>query len=430
MKNLFIRAILPAIFFLTAGCADRQPTNPFDPNSGVTLVDLSLQTDSTTIALNWSLRHPVNGLAGFRIYRSAEKADSLELYAETGPDIFQWVDPGLNLRTWYYYQIRAVGGGGIESLPSSRQSAYLGTHRYWVLSRSDFAVYDLSYDLRNLKARYDLAYSPRSWASTPDNPFIWLGYGSFINSISRLTKSSGEENVIPGEMFSRPIGMVAIPGTQRVYVLDDRENDDRLLTYDNGQKRGEMLIPDGEYLGMILSGSGRQLILAENRALYQIPLSAPGQRRDYALPAETRSLDFFSVGSRSYLLSAVDNSQQSRLTRIDSTGSAESSLTFAVTYYRIAYDPRQDRYLAARYIPGEVDRVMDLGTNGGEVGLLPESFVDISQIVVNAEDGSILILDGGNSLISLYDGDRRFISTSRNSRGERYVGTPYRLLIQ
>ncbi|HQU71369.1 MAG TPA: hypothetical protein PLG66_03695, partial [Calditrichia bacterium] len=306
----------------------------------------------------------------------------------------------------------------------------LGTHRYWVLSRSDFAVYDLSYDLRNLKARYDLAYSPRSWASTPENPFIWLGYGSFINSISRLTKSSGEENVIPGEMFSRPIGMVAIPGTQRVYVLDDRENDDRLLTYDNGQKRGEMLIPDGEYLGMILSGNGRQLILAENRALYQIPLSAPGQRRDYALPAETRSLDFFSVGSRSYLLSAVDNSQQSRLTRIDSTGSAESSLTFAVTYYRIAYDPRQDRYLAARYIPGEVDRVMDLGTNGGEVGLLPESFVDISQIVVNAEDGSILILDGGNSLISLYDGDRRFISTSRNSRGERYVGTPYRLLIQ
>lgn len=431
------RALIPGrltlltlfVLLLFPGCSERPPDNPFDPNFNDTVVELSLDPQETRVRLQWRLTRALNGITGFRIYRSTDTPDSFAVHDEVGPQMLNFTDNAVQQGRWYYYRV-SILGPSIESNPSLSKRTYLGPGSYWVLSQDDFRIHYLSYDLLSIKAVFEIAFRPAAWTVNPGETDIWLAYGQFIKSLGLIDKREGIERQFRFDEIDTPVAIVADLQRSQVILLDNA--DDRLLIYNGDSITQESpLATTGNYLAMSYFNNKDQLLLLAENALVQVNNSGQLEElRHISIAENYTAVDMFVDNDLALVLAGADLPGQSRIYRIDGSGMIVDSLQLAGEFYQIEADRRQQRIYVAEAHSGSDDRIVQLSYDGSRQFELSTGFNRISDIKVNPVDQSLIVIDILGNLIYLFDDQGRLISRSLDLNGASFLFHPSRVFIE
>lgn len=423
--RLFLILLAPLLFLQ---CMDRPRNNPFDPDNNQSPVTLQLTPGRNDILLNWSFNRGVTDYLGFRLYRAVGTPENFTLFAEFPPDRFSFSDSTTNSGQWYYYKI-TVFGKDVESLPSNTGKAYLGPGEYWVLSEDGYILKKLSYDLINTLFHRDLYLRASEWSVAGEDSAIWLNYPQYTKSVSEFSMITGQEKLYYPPGLNYAVDVAFNSGNGYLYILD-RGNANILVI--NRESVVEQ-IPLGSpllYSKIKYHKIFNRLFLLGEEQLLSIALPGGQHPADtLVFPGGYTGQDFAAASNKAYILCASSSAQNSIIYTIGNNFVIEDTLNLGGIFYRLCFDEANQWFYAAQEIPAGDDFVVQLSLPG-ERQLQLGGFKYIEQIAVNPYDRSLIVVDYTNNLVSLFDKEGNFISSSKDFEGRKYLYLPARVYIQ
>jgi DNA-binding beta-propeller fold protein YncE len=423
---LFLIFILLPILFTQ--CLERERDNPFDPINNQTPLSLQLKPGNLRISLNWNFTRPITDYQGFRLYRAVGTTENFTLFSQLPGNQFAFVDTSISAGQWYYYKV-SVLGDDVESLPSNTSKTYLGPGEYWVLSEDGYVLKKISYDLINTIFSRDLYLRTTDWSVAIEDSAIWLSYPQYTKSISKFSMTSGQEELHYPEGLQGAIDVAYNPLSNVIYILD--RSNASILVYSGNSVVGQIPINSEarhyriKYFQrlnkLFVLGESQLLVISVDNNQY------PGETLDF--PPGYTGLDFDFANAKAYVLIASESGQQSAIYTINDQSAVEDTLQLNGIFYRMCVDDLNSWFYAAEDVSSGNDKVLQLSYSGNrQIELTGFKFVE--QIAVNPYDRSIIVVDYSNNLLSLYDVEGNFISSSEDFEGRKYLSHPFRVFVE
>jgi hypothetical protein len=421
----FVLTLLPLLF---TDCLERARDNPFDPVNNQTPLSLELTPGNVRITLNWNFTRPITDYQGFRLYRAVGTPENFSLFAQLPSTQFAFADTTINPGQWYYYKVSVVGDD-LESSPSNICKAYLGTGKYWVLSEDGYVLKRISYDLINTLFSRDLYLKTTDWSVAIRDSAIWLSYPQYTKSISEFSMISGQENLYYPDGLQAAVDVEYNPISRVVYILD--HSNSSILVYNRSSVVSQIAIdPSVRFKRLKYYQRLNQLfVLGETKLLIISVQNNQYPTESIDFPAGYTGLDFDFTNAKAYVLIASESGSQSAIYTINDQSAVEDTLNLNGIFYRMCVDDLNNWFYVAEDVTGGDDRVMQLSYSGNRQVQLP-GFKFVEQIAVNPYDRSTIIVDYSNNLLSLYDKEGNFISSSQTFEGQKYLFQPFRVYIE
>ena len=421
-----ISVVLTCLFFLQ--CADRNERNPFDPNNPQQIVNLTITPSSDAVTLNWGLSAPISGFKGFRIYRAIDDPEDFQPFTEVSPNQFSFTDSTTEQGRWYYYQISALGNT-LETRPSDARRTYLGPGSYWVLSRSDFNIQQISYDFNHQLLGMQSSYLSNEWDISAGDSVIWLSYPQYARGIGKFNRRNGREELFSLSDLNEITDIEYVVPENRLYLLD-AENASIYVIRDN-QLLNTIAIDTMENFSRLrYSNADNRLYLLGQSSLIRFSPDAPQQPEVILQNVDGyqgQAIDL--VDGKFYVLSASARDNRTQIRTISAQGGLEDSLNIVGFFHKIRYDEVHNLFYAAEALGSFQDGIVQLSADGNRQFDVP-GFTQVAQIELNPFDRTIIVVDYLNNLISLFDREGNLISDSRNAVGEKYLYRPTRVYVE
>lgn len=429
MKRRFVLLALTTIFpLLLLHCIERPRDNPFDPTNNQSPVTLNLKPLSDHVTLNWSFSQEVTDYQGFRLYRAVSSPDTFNLLADIPAGQFSYKDTSTARGRWYYYKVSVVGRDQ-ESPPSNTRKTYLGQGEYWILTEDGNVLQKISYDLINTLFNRTLYLRASEWSVAMEDSAIWLKYPQYTKSFSEFSMNSGQETLYNSDILKTPVDIEFNPNNEQTYILDP--GNASIVVFRNDLVIDQIPLGSAaDYTRFKYQRLLNQLFILGNSQLLIISLDNnqyPSSAVEF--PAGYEGKDLELAGNKAYILTASENEQKSIIYTITSNFVVEDTLSLSGVFYRLCYDDQNQWFYAAEEISGGADKVVQLSAEGNRQ-LQLTGFVYVEQIAVNPYDQTMIVVDYGNSLVSLYDKAGNFISSSRDFEGRKYLYNPGRIYIE
>lgn len=429
LKRRFLLLVPAAIFpLLFLQCIERPRDNPFDPTHNQSPVTLNLKPRSDRVILDWSFNQGVTDYQGFRLYRAVSSTDTFRLSAEIPAGQFSYEDTSTVLGKWYFYKISVVGKD-LESLPSNTCKTYLGQGEYWILTEDGNVLLKVSYDLINTLFNRTLYLRASEWAVAVEDSAIWLKYPQYTKSFSKFSMVTGQETLYNSDVLKTPVDIEFNPNNNDTYILDPGnanivifQNDALIDQIPLGSAANYTRLKYQRLLNQLfVLGDSRLLIISLDNNQY------PSGAVDFPEGYEGKDLDL--VGNKAYILSASGSEQKSIIYTVTSDFVVEDTLSLPGVFYKLCYDSQNQWFYAAEEIPGGADKVVQLSAEGSRQ-LQLTGFIYIEQIAVNPYNQTVIVVDYSNNLVSLFDKEGNFISSSRDVEGRKYLFGPGRIYVE
>lgn len=429
LRLRFLLLALTSIFpLLLLHCIERPRDNPFDPTNNQSPVALNLKPHSDRVILNWTFSQGVTDYQGFRLYRGISSPDTFHLLTDIPAGQFSYEDTSTARGKWYYYKVTVVGRDQ-ESPPSNIRKTYLGQGEYWILTEDGNVLLKVSYDLINTLFNRTLYLRASEWSVAIEDSAIWLKYPQYTKSFSEFSMVSGQETLYNSDELKTPIDIEFNPNNEQTYILDS--GNANIVVFRNDLIIDQIQIGSAtNYTRFKYHRLLNQLFVLGDTQLLIISLGNnqyPSSAVEFPEGYKGKDLDW--VGNKAYILSASENEQKSIIHTVTSNFIVEDTLSLNGIFYKLCYDSQNHWFYAAEEIPGGVDKVVQLST-GGNRQLQLTGFSYIEQIAVNPYDQTVIVVDYSNNLVSLFDKEGNFISSSRDIEGRKYLFGPGRVYVE
>lgn len=429
LKHCFLFLVITAIFpLLLLQCIERPRDNPFDPTNNQSPVTLNLKPRADRVILDWSFNQGITDYQGFRLYRAVSTTDTFSLIAEIPAGQFSYQDTSTERGKWYFYKMSVVGRE-LESPLSNTCKTYLGQGEYWVLTENGNVLLKISYDLINTLFNRTLYLQAGEWSVAMEDSAIWLKYPQYTKSFSKFSMTTGQETLYNSEVLKTPVDIEFNPNNEQIYILDPGNaniavfrNDALIDQIPLGSAASYNLFKYHRLLNQLfVLGDSQLLIISLGSNQY------PGSTLEFPEGYEGKDLEV--AGNKTYILSASENEQKSIIYTVTANFVVEDTLNLNGIFYRICYDSQSQQFYAAEEISGGADKAVQLSAEGNRQ-LQLTGFTYIEQIALNPYDQTVIVVDYGNNLVSLFDKEGNFISSSRDVEGRKYLFGPGRIYIQ
>jgi len=429
LKHCFLFLVITAIFpLLLLQCIERPRDNPFDPTNNQSPVTLNLKPRADRVILDWSFTQGVTDYQGFRLYRAISTTDTFSLFAEIPAGQFSYQDTSAVPGKWYFYKMSVVGQN-LESPLSNTCKTYLGRGEYWVLTENGNVLLKISYDLINTLFNRTLYLQAGEWSVAMEDSAIWLKYPQYTKSFSKFSMVTGQESFYNSDVLKSHVDIEFNTNNEQTYILDP--GNANIAVFRNDALIDQ--IPVGSatnYRRFKYHRLLNQLFVLGDSQLLIISLSSnqyPGSTLEFPEGYEGKDLEV--AGNKAYILSASGNEQKSIIYTVTANFVVEDTLNLSGIFYRICYDSQSQQFYAAEEISGGADKAVQLSAEGNRQ-LQLTGFTYIEQIAVNPYDQTVIVVDYGNNLVSLFDKEGNFISSSRDVEGRKYLFGPGRIYIE
>ncbi len=419
-----VLAILP--FFLQS-CTTRERDNPFEAGSKNDLLTFTLKPFEARVELDWQFNRTLEDFSGFRVYRGIDSPDSISFYAQVDASARQFIDTAVQQGQRYFYRVTVLGSD-VESPPSVTRETLLGPGRIWVLSRGNFNVHRLSYDLRHAVRSYQTAYISDAWATPPNDSLFWIGTPTFASSVVSLNRGAGVEKFFFLDSLRFAKDLAYDQQRRKLYILDDASKKLFITRNDNILQQFS-LDPNENYRKMGYDPVLGQIWLFSESSISRMPAETPNEFTRLPFNSNFRGRDFDLFGGKVYILMSDENANTSQLLTISSQLNVENTLDLTGIFYRVRFAGQGGGFYLAKENNGANDALVKLNNAGGRLLELPE-FEVITDIAVNPFDQTVVVADFFNNLVSAYDSDGNFISASQNDAGDKFIFEPVHIYIE
>ncbi len=420
--------VLLLLLIFLISCTKRERDNPFESGSNNTLLTLTLKPFEAQVELNWQFNRTLEDFTGFRVYRGIDSPDSLSFYAEVDASAREFTDTAVQQGRWYFYRVTVLGRS-VESPPSETRRTLLGPGQYWVLSRGNFNVHRLSYDLRNTIQSYQTAYISDAWATPPNDSLFWIGTPTFASSVVSLNRRTGVEKFFFLDSLRFAKDLAYDQDRRRLYILDDASKK-FFITRNENILLQISLDPNENYRELAFDPSNGQIWLLGENSVSMMQADSPGEfTSKLPFSSNFRGRDFDLFAGKVYLLISDETANTSQLLTLSSQLNVENTFDLTGIFYRIRFARQGGGFYLAKENNGANDALVKLNSAGGRLFELPE-FEVITDIAVNPFDQTVVVADFFNNLVSAYDSDGNFISASQNDQGDKFIFEPVNLYIE
>lgn len=166
------RIIYIFTLILFIGCAERERTNPFDPQNPETegkVTGFSITSNRDTVRMSW-YQMEINDLIAYLVHRKSKNGTFDPVFIASG--VQTYIDTTVQYDTTYSYAIQAVTEYS-EGEVTDFESIIPGPYNIFVSDRSGYALWRMSYDGIHTLNQITMS-SPRSVAYDLENEQVWV----------------------------------------------------------------------------------------------------------------------------------------------------------------------------------------------------------------------------------------------------------------
>ncbi len=377
--------IVLAFLTLSTGCAERERNNPFDRGSGAqSPLRLELYPVGKKIEVRITLTDPIQ-VAGFRLYRAVDDSTHFQKIAELPRNTTTFLDTAVDFHHWYFYYGTALGEG-VESPPSAVAKTFTGPGLNWILTRYNYSINKLSYDLEHEIQSYTTNYPAINWSPDLTNRKIWLANAQF-RTVTRFDLIQGYEDLILQENFQYPIDVLWDSFSNKAWVLDDELNTLSLVS-DLGIEKSYSLPEDDYYKLSLLPGFGVAVL---SKRHLQFVFTQTDSIRSTTFDPDFMGYDLQQRGERLFALSAEAGEKISTISvfTLPDLTSVKYQLNGLFTILRKTSSP--EVFWTVEKISDEKYRLVKLSLRGTRLSQMPGTGL-ITDLAINPYDSSLVIV--------------------------------------
>jgi hypothetical protein len=171
---------------ILCSCADRERSNPLDPQNtktGGRLSGVSVLSREREVTVSWDAVD-VKGIDGIRIYRRLSDEHEFAQIGSTGSSADAFIDSAAEYAKTYEYYVTAVTGN-YESPPSAIVQVTPGPTYTWVADAYSGYVTRLTHDLKTTLFSFGILNFPYRVAPVPKERAAWI-YSRFSDAIYKI----------------------------------------------------------------------------------------------------------------------------------------------------------------------------------------------------------------------------------------------------
>jgi hypothetical protein len=298
-----------------------------------------------------------------------------------------------------------------------------------VLSRNDFNIQKLSYDLIYPTVRLQSYYFSEEWDFCTQDSCVWLSYPQFIRSIGKISLINGHEDFFSPESLENITDIDYVSIDRKLYILDGVHR--KILVMENGIffHPAAINVAD-EFLKIAYSDADNWLYVLGKQSFIKLSAANPANVQSLiSFPNSFEGTAFDFVDDLFYVLASSENEGKSNLYTVSLNTGLENIREISGFLYKIRFDGNLNVFYAAEKTASGESQVVQLSPEGSRQFEL-HGFKLIEQIEINPYNHTFVVVDYSNDLISLFDFEGNFISESKNNAGSKYLYRPLRIFIE